>query len=137
MMGEEHWKELRENFEKDFVSVYQIDSGSQLVKTVKTGLSVLKTRQCLEENSSEECPACTGPLKELAATLPHGHYETTKIRCRLTGKLMTEDDPPMALPNGQVYSLSGLKSVLTGEMVRCAVSGKSYLMSEARKCYFL
>lgn len=139
LLNPSQWKVLENQFEKDFVSVYQIDESSQLIKTVRTGLSVLKTRKCnplLTETS--ECPACFGPLGTIAKDLPYGHFETTKIRCRITGKLMGEDDPPMALPNGQVYSELGLKQLSDGgNMIKCPVTGESFLISDARKCFFL
>ena len=155
MVGAERWERLRESFERVFVEVYRVDEGIQLIKTVKTGLSVLKTRQCLKEQEQQEpqkknqceigvgdCPVCIGPLGELSKNLPYGHYELTRLRCRITGKMMSENDPPMALPNGQVYSLNGLKSATIDEnskisIVKCPVSGQSFELSEARKCFFL
>lgn len=138
LLGEEQWEELKTQFQKDFVTVYQVDQGSQLIKTVKTGLSALKTRQCAQDDSCDsECPACSGPLKELAGTLPFGHFEITKMRCRITGKLMGEDDPPMALPNGQVYSVSGLEAIAQGEIVKCPATGLCFMLTDARKCFFL
>lgn len=150
MVGAERWERLRESFERVFVEVYRVDEGIQLIKTVKTGLSVLKTRQCLQEKAEKkcecldkagECPVCNGPLGELSKNLPYGHYELTRLRCRITGKMMSENDPPMALPNGQVFSLSGLKSTIidkkNNSIVKCPVSGESFELSEARKCFFL
>lgn len=144
---EEQWRRLREQFMKDFMSVYQIDDGSQLIRTVQTGLSVLKTRQCVidEQPTSTttvtSCPSCTGPLKHLSKHLPFGHFEQTKLRCRITGNLMTENDPPMALPNGQVYSETGLKLLAGwrdgGTLLKCPVTGQEFLINEARKCFFL
>ena len=153
------WQMLSDQFEKDFKAVYQVDDGSQLIKTVRLGLSVLKTRRCCNGNNKEssneskgdtnksvstdysECPACSGPLKNLSNQLPFGHFEQTKLRCRVTGKLMTENDPPMALPNGQVYSESGLKTLAGwqdgGTVLKCPVTGQQFLISEARKCFFL
>ena len=136
------WEIIKEQFKKDFITIYQVDQSSQLIKTVRAGLSVLKTRQCnkIIEGEDSECPACSGPLKDLANQLPFGHFETTKIRCRITGKLVSEDDPPMALPNGQVYSESGLKLLCEGSsagVLKCPVTGQSFLLSDARKCFFL
>lgn len=140
LLGVSQWAGLQAQFQSDFVAIYQVDQGSQLIKTVKTGLSALKTRQCCDENDSE-CPACCGPLRELSRSLPFGHFETTKIRCRITGKLASEDDPPMALPNGQVYSESGLKRLILGndgsDVLKCPASGQLFHLSEARRCFFL
>lgn len=144
LLGDDQWEMLKEQFKNDFITIYQVDKSSQLIKTVRTGLSVLKTRQCNKCESGEveesECPACSGPLKEIATQLPFGHFETTKIRCRITGKLVSEDDPPMALPNGQVYSESGLKLLCEGSaagVLKCPVTGQNFLLSDARKCFFL
>ena len=145
LLGLSQWSRLEEQFESDFVSVYQIDKGCQLIKTVRTGLSVLKTRQCSKSGGegnegcfNSQCPACSGPLRDLARELPYGHFETTKIRCRITGKLMGADDPPMALPNGQVFSEGGLRHLANGgTSVKCPVTLQTFLFSEARKCFFL
>lgn len=140
LLGDGQWGQLREQFQRDFVAVYQVDEGAQLIKTVRTGLSALKTRQCAQDDPCDsECPVCSGPLKELAEKLPFGHFEITKIRCRITGKLMCEDDPPMALPNGQVYSESGLQSIAKGNsgVVKCPTTGLCFMLTDARKCFFL
>lgn len=145
LMGESRWSALEDHFMQVFVRVYQLDRSPQLVKTVRTGLSVLKTRKCScvpSEQQETECPACSGPLSRIAQDLPFGHFETTRLRCRITGKLMTEDNPPMALPNGQVYSSEGLQGLINGPgggggVLKCPVSGESFYLSEARKCFFL
>lgn len=166
MEREKNLREIVERFEMDFNEIYCLSEGIQLIKMVRTGLSVLKTRKCqldcevakgqsqsqsqsksldlhahTTQNSNGECPVCTGPLRPIAQELPYGHYEITRLRCRLSGKQINEDNPPMALPNGQVFSKSsidGLIAEAAGEgRIKCPISGEYFNVTDIKKCYFL
>ena len=50
-----------------------------------------------------QCPVCTEPLSELAKPLPYSHCAQSHLICALSGKVMDDNNPPMALPNGYVY----------------------------------
>ena len=51
---------------------------------------------------------------------------------------MNENNPPMALPNGQVISLRAVSKLSEGsEFVRCPVTGESFRKADARKVYVL
>lgn len=53
---------------------------------------------------------CTEPLGELAKPLPFSHCAQSHLICALSGKVMDDNNPPMALPNGYVYgeNVSGI-----------------------------
>ena len=46
---------------------------------------------------------CTEPLGELSKPLPYSHCAQSHLICALSGKVMDDNNPPMALPNGYVY----------------------------------
>lgn len=76
--------------------------------TLQAGLSALKTQQCYEhENQNVNCPICdNSTLGKLAEKLPLSHHVNSTIVCRISGKIMNENNPPMLLPNGRVYSFN-------------------------------
>jgi macrophage erythroblast attacher len=53
---------------------------------------------------NRDCPACDAWLGKLAEEVPFSHHVNSTIVCRLSGKIMDEDNAPMAFPNGYVYS---------------------------------
>lgn len=53
-------------------------------------------------------------LGKLAEEVPFSHHANSTIVCRITGKIMDEDNMPMAFPNGNVYSLEVRVVVSTG-----------------------
>jgi macrophage erythroblast attacher len=52
-----------------------------------------------------EDPLHLPTYQALAAGLPYAKHLHSKLVCHITKQLMNEDDPPMVLPNGYVYSL--------------------------------
>ncbi|KAN0059632.1 GID complex subunit containing RING finger motif [Thecaphora frezii] len=54
-----------------------------------------------------DCPICdTDGLGTLAREVPWSHHANSTLVCSMSGKVMDENNPPMALPNGRVYALS-------------------------------
>lgn len=50
------------------------------------------------------CPVCTSQGMYLASTLPAPVRNSSTLICRGSGEVMGQDNPPVALPNGEVYS---------------------------------
>jgi len=44
-------------------------------------------------------------LGKLAEEVPFSHHVNSTIVCRITGKIMDEDNWPLAFPDGNVYSV--------------------------------
>jgi len=87
-----------------------------------------------------DCPICERDgLGTLAREVPWSHHENSTIVCRLGGHLMSEDDPPMCLPNGRVYSRSALEELALksadGQTVVDPRTGESYSFASLRKMY--
>ena len=70
------------------------------------GLASLKLPACYDpQTKNVDCPVCDSSIGKLAEEVPFSHHVNSTIVCRITGKIMDEDNTPMAFPtNGQVYS---------------------------------
>ncbi len=80
-------------------------SNSALEILFQSGLMGLKTSFCLHEKSKNlTCPSCNDEIKRLGISLPSSQHPVSALFCRITNEKMDETNPPMALPNGQVYS---------------------------------
>jgi hypothetical protein len=51
-----------------------------------------------------DCPACALPLSVLARSVPRAHHSQSAVVCAISGAVMDADNPPLAFPNGYVYS---------------------------------
>ena len=122
----ERWIKLVEDFKHDNFLLYSLTTKSLLHLTLQAGLSALKTPYvCFNkfENSpsryayQEDCfnvddPLCNPRFQQLAEGLPFSFHIHSKLVCRITGKLMDDRNPPMILPNGNVYSLLGIQELI-------------------------
>lgn len=133
------YERTRDLFTKEFNNIYSLSDSNLLCFLVKTGLCFIKTPSCGDPSAYNlNCPACQPELYQIAASLPHAHHDTSSLVCRVTGERMDEDNPPMALPNGHVYSERGLRKYSGGEdsmVARCMCTGAEYSWDEVRKVY--
>lgn len=100
------WQELVTQFRTDNYALSSLTSHPLLSITLQAGLSALKTTQCYQhENRNMNCPVCDeNTFGQLAEKLPLSHHVNSTVVCRISGRIMNEDNPPMLLPNGKVYS---------------------------------
>ncbi|KAE8217464.1 hypothetical protein CF319_g8455 [Tilletia indica] len=87
-----------------------------------------------------DCPICEKDgLGTLAREVPWSHHENSTIVCRLNGHVMSEDDPPLCLPNGRVYSRSALEDIAVksadGQTITDPRTGELFAFSSLRKVY--
>jgi macrophage erythroblast attacher len=80
-------------------------NNSPLEILFQSGLMSLKTCFCYSEyNKNISCPVCYDEIGRLSKGLPSSHHPVSALICRISGEIMDHTNPPMALPNGQVYS---------------------------------
>ena len=48
-------------------------------------------------------------FQALAAGLPYAKHQHSRLICAITKELMNENNPPMVLPSGTVYSEKAIK----------------------------
>jgi len=56
------------------------------------------------EVGNVDCPTCGEDMKVLASEVPMSHHVNSTLVCRISGRVMDDSNPPMAFPNGHVYS---------------------------------
>ena len=116
---------------------------SRLVATLRAGLVALKKGTPPASHDSEwltsearDDPLTHASLRELARPLPRSRRSATRLVCRVTGEAMDEDNPPMALPNGQVYSANAVASMRRGGVVYCPRTREGpFVWDEIRKVF--
>lgn len=61
-------------------------------------------RYCSHESKNESCPCCSIEFSEWILQIPMAAHPSSKIVCSHTGSVLDDDNHPIALPNGNVYS---------------------------------
>lgn len=89
---------------------------------------------------NDNCPVCDSRgLGILAKEVPWSHHINSTLVCAINGKIMNENDPPMALPNGRVYSLTALQEMAfasqDGQTIICPRTMASFKLNDLRKVY--
>ncbi|CAG8556475.1 5279_t:CDS:10, partial [Acaulospora colombiana] len=130
------WELLIVKFRSDFYALNSLPSQPLLNVTLQAGLSALKTPMCYQpDNQNINCPVCSSDtLGILAQDLPMSHHVNSTIVCRISGKIMNENNPPMALPNGYVYSYDALQEMDSkiGKIV-CPRTNEPFQFSQLKK----
>ncbi|KAG9299599.1 hypothetical protein G9A89_020770 [Geosiphon pyriformis] len=133
------WDGLIEQFRSDNFALNSLTSQPLLSVTLQAGLSALKTPMCYQlENRNINCPVCSrDTLGMLAENLPLSHHVNSTIVCRLSGEIMDEDNAPMALPNGYVYSQKALNEMAgkNDGKVECPRTGTVFDISQLKKVF--
>lgn len=83
--------------------------------------------------------SCPQAGRLLAADLPLAHFGNSHLKCRCSGESMDEHNPPLALPNGHVYSTRALRDFMTrpdGKVV-CPRTGDTFSVTEVRSIYII
>ncbi|KAJ3103932.1 GID complex subunit containing RING finger motif [Phlyctochytrium planicorne] len=138
MFLESRWTQLIEQFRSDNFALNCLTLQPLLQTSLQAGLTALKTPMCYEpSNQNVNCPVCSADLfGVIAEKLPIAHHVNSCLVCRVSGAIMNEDNPPMVLPNGNVYSLKSLEelSKKTG-VITCPRTNDQFHISQARKAF--
>ena len=62
------------------------------------------SRFCYEEECTKDDPLSQEVIRTLAEPLPFAKHIHSKLVCYISKEPMNEDNPPLVLPNGYVYS---------------------------------
>lgn len=112
LYSERKWTELELAFKRDNYRLHGLTRESTVEIMVKAGLASLKTRKCgTEADRKPNCPTCVEPYLSLAQALPRARHEHSILVCSISGDIMDENNPPLAFPNGNVYSTKALNKI--------------------------
>ena len=84
-----------------------------------------------------ECPVCNEPFKTLAEQLPAAQRSQSSLVCRLSGLPMNEDNPPLVLPSGNVYSRDALLALAADGVLRDPQTQEVVRVDQLRKAFFM
>jgi len=132
------WNELIKLFKADNYTLNSLSSRPPLNFCLETGLSALKSPCCFrEEDKNINCPVCSNKFNTIAKELPNAHHDNSCIVCRISGKIMNEDNEPMALPNGYIYSYSALQEMAekNNGIITCPRTGEQFEFKDCVKVY--
>ncbi|PVU97327.1 hypothetical protein BB559_002085 [Furculomyces boomerangus] len=110
LYSSERWPILADQFKTAAYQLYGFPSQPILSVLLQTGISALKTYSCTRsdpEDFNKNCPICSSnTLHNMSKNLPFSYHTNSSLVCRISGQKMNENNPPMRLPNGYVYSYS-------------------------------
>ncbi|KAJ3330582.1 GID complex subunit containing RING finger motif [Blyttiomyces sp. JEL0837] len=133
------WLDLIDQFRRENCTLNNLASQPLIRTSLQAGLAALKTPMCYQpDNQNVNCPVCqTDIYGTLAVKLPNAHHPNSCLVCRWSGQLMNEDNPPMVLPNGYVYSFKALeeKAARNDGIIYCERSDTQYHISQVRKAF--
>jgi len=99
------WDSLVRAFRLAVYDLNSLPTEPLLNLALYAGLASLKLPSCYDGSCKNvDCPVCDPDLGVLAQEVPSSHHVNSTIVCQISGKIMNEDNPPMAFPNGYVYS---------------------------------
>ncbi|KAH9836322.1 CTLH/CRA C-terminal to lish motif domain-containing protein [Rhodofomes roseus] len=133
------WHSLIQSFRLAFYNLSTLPSEPLLHLAMYAGLASLKLPACYDpQTKNVDCPVCDPSLGKLAEEVPFSHHVNSTIVCRLTGRIMDEDNKPMAFPNsGQVYSREALEDMATRNdgIVKDPQTGETCEFSALRRLF--
>lgn len=141
LYSQHKWQELETAFKTDHYRLHGLTIESSLEILLKAGLSSLKTRKCATQSDRKQhCPTCNEPFVSLAQNLPRSRHENSILVCSISGEIMDENNPPMAMPQGYVYSQKALTKLANdndGENIVDPITNSKARLDELRKCFFM
>ncbi|XP_024383272.1 protein MAEA homolog [Physcomitrium patens] len=133
----QQWDNLTQEFKQEFYKLYGMTHEPLLNIHLQAGLSALKTPFCYEEGCTKEDPLSQEIIRKLADPLPFAKHIHSKLVCYITKEPMNDNNPPLVLPNGYVYSTKAMEQMAMrnqGKIV-CPRTGAVYNFSELAKAY--
>ncbi|KAI8617981.1 CTLH/CRA C-terminal to lish motif domain-containing protein [Chytriomyces sp. MP71] len=133
------WDALISQFRANNCTINSLTTQPMLHTSLQAGLSALKTPMCYQpENQNVNCPVCDSHVfGALAEKLPNAHHVNSCLVCRISGDIMNEDNAPMVLPNGYVYSRKALEEMAERHdgILTCPRTGTQFHVSQMRKAF--
>lgn len=136
LLSDDKWDELEKDFKAVFFQIYSMKSNSLLEILFQSGLMSLKSQFCFGEKKCLSCPVCSEDIGNIAKNLPMSNHPVSGLICRITGEIMDSSNPPLALPNGQVYSEKAINEQIkaNGKFV-CPVTNEEFKFEQCKKVF--
>lgn len=132
------WSDLATLFVREACRCYGLQQSSMLDIFVQAGLIALKDPVSEGSSASPEDPMRYPECQQLAYKLPRTKRTRSRVICPITKKIMDEDNPPLVLGNGRVYSREAMEAMAreNNGKVRCVKTGDGpFEYHSLRRCY--
>jgi macrophage erythroblast attacher len=138
LFDEAAWGRLAALFHKQQLAALAMPATAPLLVAIGAGLTALKTPACFHgDHACRECPVCNEPFQALAEQMPGAQRSQSSLVCRLSGLPMNEDNPPLVLPSGNVYSRDALLSIAADGVLRDPQTQEVVHVDQLRKAFFM
>lgn len=142
LLNENRWSQIIDLFKQENYKIHQLPEQSNFTAILQAGLSAMKTPTCYRKVTSVKnpnCPVCHPSLNIIAKPLPYAICNNSKLICAFSGEQMNENNVPMMLPNGMVYSINSLLQIMSDNegKIKCPRTNEFYEFHEAQKVFIL
>jgi len=142
LLNENRWSQLIDLFKQDNYRIHQLPEQSSFTAILQAGLSAIKTPTCYRKVTAVKnpnCPVCHPGLNVIAHPLPYAYCANSKLICAYSGQSMNENNVPMMLPNGYVFSFNSLLKIMTENngKIKCPRTQELFEFSDAQKVFIL
>ena len=131
--------ELAKEFRSQCWEVEALNKVSTFESYIQSGIAALKTIFCYNKSCKPQsiCPCCNIWINETGSKVPFTPTINSFLRCRISGKEMNEDNPPIVLPNNQVYSHQAVKNCAdrNNGIILCPITGQKYNLNDIAKIF--
>ncbi|PFH36675.1 hypothetical protein BESB_048670 [Besnoitia besnoiti] len=138
LFGIERWHRLACLFLHTSAQVYGFSVKPTLVALLQAGFSALKSSVC-EEQKSASCPACLPEWTDYVQKVLTPHRVQSFLICPISGEVMDADNPPLASPDGHVYSTTAIRALAAaapdGKTVICPKTKQAYPLERFSRIY--
>jgi len=141
-------KEACLSFAKEFIiqsaEVESFNKNSDFESYLQSGIASLKTVFCSDmkfeidgKQHNNLCPCCNNWIHECGKKVPSTPKHNSFLICRISGKQMNEDNPPVVLPNNHVYSNESIRKLVdrNNGIITCPITGQKFTNKEVNKIY--
>ncbi|KIP04735.1 hypothetical protein PHLGIDRAFT_109198 [Phlebiopsis gigantea 11061_1 CR5-6] len=133
------WTNLVQSFRLAIYNLSTLPTEPLLHLAMYAGLASLKLPACYDhETQNIDCPVCDPNLGLLAKEVPFSHHVNSTIVCRLSGKIIDENNFPLAFPqHGHAYSKEALEDMAANNngQVTCPRTKETCHFTELRKVF--
>lgn len=149
LMSEARWQALAEELDRAFAAVLGLYPRPVLELLLQAGCLALKSPQCLAEHNAASmqgggegghptCPTCDPAWTEYVRGVPAPNHAQSCLVCPLTGDVMDDANPPMASPDGHVYSQTALKELAgraSDGLIECPRTKQHFRLEQFQKVF--
>ncbi|XP_058515378.1 LOW QUALITY PROTEIN: E3 ubiquitin-protein transferase MAEA-like [Ochotona princeps] len=138
LFGADRWHRLSCLFLQTSAQVYGFSLKPTLIALLQAGFSALRSAAC-DEQKSASCPACLPEWREYVRRVPMPHRVQSFLICPISGELMDDKNPPLASPDGHVYSTKAVHALAAAsadqKSILCPKTQQTYPLERFSRIY--